>query len=108
MDKIADNVIFRIQAPPGRRIKIEFTDWSVPKSGGGCEVLFLGISDGVSALELGKETKKKAVTVCGQNPGMTSTFLVPFNYNVASAPLLLKIRNQSRAALFAANYSGIC
>ena len=42
----------------------------MPKSGGGCEVLFLAISDGVTALDLGKETKKKAVTLCGKNPGM--------------------------------------
>lgn len=60
---------FRIEAPPGRRVKITFSDWSIPSSGIDCEVVFISVTDLSLAGSVEQETKKKSVSFCGKNPG---------------------------------------
>lgn len=84
-----------IEAPPGRRVKITFTDWSIPPSGMDCEVVFISVTDLSLAGSLGQETKKKSVSFCGKNPGtfITSGGSIELSIHSDSDPDHLKIKH---------------
>jgi hypothetical protein len=84
-----------IEAPPGRRVKITFSDWSIPSSGIDCEVVFVSVTDLSLAGSVEQETKKKSVSFCGKNPGtfITSGGSIELSIHSDSDPDHLKVKH---------------
>ena len=56
-----------MEGPPGSRIRIDFDDFKMWKTGLGCETAYLKISTALPG-----DLNKKFFKLCGKNPGLNS------------------------------------
>ena len=56
-----------IESPPGTRIRIDFEDFKMWKTGLGCETAYLKLSTSLPG-----EIQSKFFKLCGKNPGLNS------------------------------------
>ena len=59
-----------MEGPPGTRIRIDFEDFKMWKTGLGCETAYLKIANA-----LPDDKDSKFFKVCGKNPGIDSKLL---------------------------------